>query len=304
MPKVKREVEVDESLVKAVAMIVDMLPRNQNKKASANDGELLEGERVDLGPAAAIPARAPEPEPPVKRLPASRGRARRWPPRARSRDRDGLLRRPSRGASVTPLPQARPGATVPALRRAGARRRRARPPSAVELLGDRPRLVALALPLGVEIGHDRLRLSPPAGHPLAEAAEGEHGVVDGLEAGLRLHASVGVVGDVRLLTSARRRSRNTARSCRPAAAMSSSRRRALSAAARSSNADRAWWRARAAAAAAASSASKPGSRASRSASRARSVSNRRPLVSVSLSSASSLPWSGRCGHLPAAPGWC
>ena len=33
----KKEVEVDESLVKAVAMIVDMLPRNQNKKASAND---------------------------------------------------------------------------------------------------------------------------------------------------------------------------------------------------------------------------------------------------------------------------
>jgi len=33
----KREVEIDESLVKAVAAIVDMLPRNLNKKATEND---------------------------------------------------------------------------------------------------------------------------------------------------------------------------------------------------------------------------------------------------------------------------
>lgn len=36
MPK-RKEVEIDESLVKAVGMIVDMLPRNVNKKATEHD---------------------------------------------------------------------------------------------------------------------------------------------------------------------------------------------------------------------------------------------------------------------------
>ena len=33
----RKEIEIDESLVKALGMIVDMLPRNQNKKASEHD---------------------------------------------------------------------------------------------------------------------------------------------------------------------------------------------------------------------------------------------------------------------------